>query len=84
MLANSMNNLVVSVSEQLPRLNVDNDVFEVESELPNECIISVQTTFKVLRNIEPNKASGSDNTPAWVLKYHADLLAPPLTAIFSC
>ena len=31
-----------------------------------------------------NKASGPDNTPAWVLKDHAALLAPPLTAIFNC
>ena len=51
-LANSMNDLFVSVSEYLPRLNV--------------------------------KASCPDNTPAWVLKDHAALLAPPLTAIFNC
>ena len=46
MLANS----VLSVSEHLPRLNVDNDVFAVEGELPDECIISIQTTLKALRN----------------------------------
>ena len=39
---------------------------------------------KALRNIKPSKASWPDNTPAWVLKDHADLIAPPLTAIFSC
>ena len=44
-LANSMNDLFVSVSEHLPRLNVDNEVFTVEGELPDECIISIQTTF---------------------------------------
>ena len=47
MLANSMNDLFVSVSEHLPRLNVDNEVFAVEGELPDECIISIQTTFKL-------------------------------------
>ena len=66
MLANSMNNFVVSVSEHLPRLNVDNDVFAVEGELPHECIISIQTTLKALPNIKPNKAPGPDNIPACV------------------
>ena len=77
----------MSVSEHLPRLNVNNEVFAVEGELPDEFIISIQTTFKALRNIKSNKASGPDNTPAWVLKDHAALLAPhpqPLTAIFNC
>ena len=84
MLANSMNDFFVSVSEHLPRLNVNNEVFAVEGKLPDEFIISIQTTFKALRNIKSNKASGPDNTPAWVLKDHAALLAPPLTAIFNC
>ena len=42
------------------------------------------STFKALRNIKPNKASGPDNTPDWVMKYRADLLAPPLTVICNC
>ena len=75
---------IVSVSEHLPRLHVDNEVFAVEGELPDECIISIQTTFKDLRNIKTKKASGPDNTPAWVLKDLAALLAPHLTAIFNC
>ena len=35
MLANSMTDFVVSVSEHLPRLNVDNEVFTLEGELPD-------------------------------------------------
>ena len=69
----------MSVSEHLPRLNVDNEVFAVEGELPMS-ILSIQTTFTALRNIKTNKAPGPDNTPAWVLKDHAALLAPPLAA----
>ena len=84
MLANSMNDFVCLLANILPRLNVDNEVFAVEGELPDECIISIQTTFIALRNIKTNKASGPDNTPAWVLKDRAALLAPPLTAIFNC
>ena len=83
MLANSMNYFLY-VSEHLPRLNVDNEVFVVEGKLLDECVISIQTTFKALRNIKPNKASGPDNTPAWALKDHADLLVHPLTANFNC
>ena len=45
MLANSMNEFFVSVSEHLPRFNVNNEVFAVEGELPDEFIISIQTTF---------------------------------------
>ena len=56
-LANRMNDLFVSVSEHLPRLNVDNEVFTVEGELPDECIIIIQTTFKALCNIKTNKAN---------------------------
>ena len=84
MLANSMNDLCVSVSEHLPHMNVDNDVFAVEGKLPDECIISILTTLKALRNIKTNKASEPDNIPAWVLKDLAALLAPALTAIFNC
>ena len=40
MLTNSRNAFFVSVSEHLPRFNVDNEVFEVEGELPDKCIIS--------------------------------------------
>ena len=52
MLANSMNEFFVSVSEHLPRLNVNNEVFAVEGELPDEFIISIQTTFKALRYVK--------------------------------
>ena len=81
MLANSMNELFVSVSEHLPRLNVNNEVFAVEGELPDEFIVSIQTTFKALRNIKSNKASGPDNTPSWVLKDHPNKhnLVGPMT-----
>ena len=52
MLANSMNDFFV-----------DNDVFAVEGELPDECIISIQTTLKALRNIKTNNRCSSRNDP---------------------
>ena len=48
MLANSMNDFFLSVSEHLARLNVDNEVFAVEGELPDGCIVSIQATFKAM------------------------------------
>ena len=82
-LANRMNDFFVSVSQHLPRLNVDNEVFIVEGQLPDDCIINVQATFDALCNINPNKATGPDNIPAWLLKEHAATLAAPLTAIYN-
>ena len=46
-------------------------------------MISVHTTFKFLESVKANKATGPDNIPAWVLRYYANVLAPPLTAIFN-
>ena len=45
-------------------------------------MISVCTTLKALESVKANKATGSDNIPALVLRNHADVLAHPLTAIF--
>ena len=67
-LANNINDCFVSVSEHLPRLTRDNDVFAVDDELPDRYIISVDTTFGVLSRIKVNKATGPDTIPAWVLK----------------
>ena len=83
-LANNINDCFVSVSEHLPRLTRDNDVFAVDDELPDRYIISVDTTFEVLSRIQVNKATGPDTIPAWVLKNYAAILAAPLTAIFNC
>ena len=49
----------------------------------NQYVINVFTTFKALESVKVIKATGSDNITARVLKNHANVLAPPLTAIFS-
>ena len=36
-----------------------------------------------MRKVKTNKATGPENVPAWILKYHANILAGPLTAIFN-
>ena len=80
LLTNTMNELFVSVMENVPRLNKDNQIFTVNEELPDQYVI-VMTTFRALQKVKANKATGPENIPAWVLRNHADILAPPLTAI---
>ena len=38
---------------------------------------------KALESVKVNKATEHDNIPAWVLRNYANVLAPPLTAIFN-
>ena len=83
LLANTMNDFFVSVSDHLPRLNKSHKVFDVNEELPDQYVISICTTFKALESVKANKATGLDNIPTWVLRNYANVLAPPLTAIFS-
>ena len=69
------------MSDHLPRLHKDDNVFTVREELPDEFSISVDDTVSALRNVKTNKSTGPDNIPAWVLKEHADCLA---ASIFNC
>ena len=74
----------VSVSEHLPRLDRNNEAFDVEGQLPDEYVIDLTTTIQALRKVKTNKATGPDNNvSAWILKNHANILAGPLSAIFN-
>ena len=81
LLASKMNDFFVSVSEHLPRLDRNNEAFDVGIQLPDEYVIDLATTLQALRKVKTNKATGPDNVPAWILKNHACILAGPLTAI---
>ena len=83
LLASKMNDFFVSVSEHLPRLDRNNEAFDVEGQLPDEYVIDLTTTLQALRKVLANKATGPDNVPAWILKNHANVLAGHLTAIFN-
>ena len=83
LLASTMNDFFVSVSDHLPRLNKSHKVFDVNEELPDQYVITVCTNFKALENVKANKATGPDNIPAWVLRNYANVLASALTAIFN-
>ena len=82
-LANRINEFLVSVSSNLPRLTDDHAVFDVQDEIPADYVISVMTTENALQQIKVNKAVGPDNVPAWVLRDNASTHAAPLTALFN-
>ena len=83
LLASKMNDFFISVSEHLPRLDRNNEAFDVEGQLPDEYVIDLTTTLQALRKVKTNKTTGPDNVPAWILKNHANILAGLLTAIFN-
>ena len=58
-------------------------MFDVNEQLLDQYVIRVCTTFKALESNKANKATWPDNIPARVLRNYANVLAPPLTAIFN-
>ena len=76
LLANTMNDFYMSMSDNLSWLNKSHKGFTFNETLPDQYAISVCTIFKALET-EPN------NIPAWVLRNNANVLAPPLIAIFN-
>ena len=82
-LTNIMNYFYISVISHLPRIPNDDSVFARMDELPDQYIISVETTLDALTRVKVNKATGPDDIPAWVIRNNADILAAPLTAIFN-
>ena len=44
--------------------------------------VSEKGVLKLLQNLQPNKATGPDSIPAFILKIGAKELSPVLTAIF--
>ena len=67
-LASILNKFFVSLSDYMYRLNTNHKVFTVNEELPDQYVISVFTTLKTLESVKVNKATGTDNIPAWVLR----------------
>ena len=49
----------------------------------DQYVISLCTTFKAMERVKAKKDTGPDNIPPWVIRNFANVLAPPLTAIFN-
>ena len=56
-----MNDLFVSVSEHLSRLDRNNEAFDVDCQLPDEYVIDLTTTLQSLRKVKTNEATGLDD-----------------------
>ena len=50
-----MNDFFVSFSEHLPRLDRNNEAFDVEGQLPDEYVIDLTTTLQALRKVKTKK-----------------------------
>ena len=61
LLASKMNDVFLSISEHLPRLDRNNEAFDVDDQLPDEYVIDLTTTLQSLRQVKTNKATGPDN-----------------------
>ena len=70
-LVNSINELFVSVSEDLPRLQTPHSIFDVSDPLPVQYTISVNVTEAALANVKTNKAIGPDQIPPWIVRDYA-------------
>ena len=84
-LAGKMNAFFVSVSGHLPRLDRNNEAFELYGQLPDEChrFNHHSTSPKKSQDKQSHWVTGLDNVHAWILNNHANILAGPLTAIFN-
>ena len=67
-LVNSTNELFVSVSEDLPRLQASHYIVGVSDLLPAQYTISVNVTEAALANVKINKSTGPDKMPPWIVK----------------
>ena len=62
-LANTVNNFLVSVSSDMPKLTPDHHIFQITEQLPAEFTITVEETEAALDRTKINKATGPDNIP---------------------
>ena len=61
LLASKTNAFFVLVSEHLPRLDRNTEASYVDGQLPDEYVIDLTTTLRILRKVKTNKATGPDN-----------------------
>ena len=80
---NYVNDLFVSVSVDLPRLDATHRIFDIEEPLPAEFTIEAASTQRALQKAKCRKATGPDIFPPWMVEKYAHLLAALVTAIFN-
>ena len=82
-LVNSINELFVSLSEDLSILQASHSIFDVSDPLPVQYTISVNVSKAALAKVKTNKATGPDKIPPWIVRDFAQQLAGAVTSIFN-
>ena len=63
---------------------LDPQVHHATQYVSNPPTVTEYSIYRKLAFLNPTKASGPDNIPAWLLKENADILAPVVTDIVNC
>ena len=63
---------------------LDPQVHHATQHVSNPSTVTEHSIYRKLSSLNPTKASGPDNIPAWLLKENADILAPDVTNILNC
>lgn len=86
LLANKINDAFTSVTQEMSPLKQSSTETQVESSqfliLP-EYILSEENVYHKLAAVSSSKSPGPDETPNWVLKDNAHILALPVSSIFN-
>ena len=72
----------VSGLEQSPAADNDEPPPCIDPRL-SDLTLKISEVQDVLRNLDPNKATGPDGIPARILKATADVIAPSLTKLYN-
>ena len=81
-LANTINNtFLVPMNKFAP---LDPQVHHTTQHVSNPPTVTEHSIYQKLASLNPTKASGPDNIPAWLLKENTDILAPVVTDIVNC
>ena len=81
-LANTINDTFLAPMNKFAPL--DPQAHHATQHVSNPPTVTEHSIYRKLASLNPNKASGPDKIPAWLLKENADILAPVVTDILNC
>ena len=81
-LANTITDTFLAPMNKLAPL--DPQVHHTTQYVSNPPTVNEHSIYRKLASLNPAKASGPDNIPAWLLKENADILAPVVTDTLNC
>ena len=82
-LASLINEFFHSVSADLTPITTDNTYLNIQPQVEDKYLVSVEEVEKQLMCVKTGKAAGPDGIQAWMLRDLAPYFAPPVAAIFN-